>query len=113
MVSFADEQYLLVKLYAIEVRNLDSISKILNNVSFFNVKSKKYKSLKSSIAGELQKRLKQIDELNELESGLNRNVAFLKKTVKDTQAVKNFNCFLMLIFTAVAAFYAAKTNILF
>lgn len=70
-------------------------------------------SLKSAIAGELQKRLKQIDELNELESSLNKNVAYLKKTVKETRTVKSFNCILMIVFTAVAVFYAAKSNILF
>lgn len=64
--------------------------------------------IKQSINGELDKRLKSLERFDELESALNRNVAYLKKAAEKTTTLKSMNCILLMSAIATAAFYAVK-----
>lgn len=65
-------------------------------------------TIKQSINGELDKRLKSLEKFDELESNINKNVAYLRKSVNDTKATNRLNCVLIIMIVAGAAFYAGK-----
>jgi hypothetical protein len=65
-------------------------------------------TIKQSINGELDKRLKSLERFDELENSINRNIAYLKKAAEKTTTLKSINCFLLMVAVAAAVFYAAK-----
>lgn len=65
-------------------------------------------TIKQSINGELDKRLKSLEKFDELESTINKNVAYLKKAAEKTNTAKSVNCILLMAVIAAAAFYVAK-----
>lgn len=65
-------------------------------------------TIKQAVAGEVEKRLKSLDKFDELESAINKNVAYLKKSAEKTTTLKSINCFLLMAAVAAAAFYTSK-----
>ncbi len=65
-------------------------------------------TIKKSINGELDKRLKSLERFDELENSVNRNIAYLKKSAEKTTTLKSMNCFLLMAAVAAAVFYVAK-----
>lgn len=65
-------------------------------------------TIKQSINGELDKRLKSLEKFDELESTINKNVAYLRKSANDTKTTNRLNCVLIIMIIASAAFYAGK-----
>ena len=65
-------------------------------------------TIKHSINGELDKRLKSLERFDELENSVNRNIAYLKNAAEKTTTLKSINCFLLMVAVAAAVFYAAK-----
>lgn len=65
--------------------------------------------VKQSINGELDKRLKSLERFDEIESVINKNVAYLKKAAEKTSTSKNINCILIMSITIVAFYtYTSK-----
>lgn len=65
-------------------------------------------TIKLSINGELDKRLKSLEKFDALESAINKNVAYLKRAAEKTNIAKSVNCILLMAVIAAAAFYIAK-----
>ncbi len=90
-----------------EMKDINQEALALNKELEGNLRSFDF-TIKQSINGELDKRLKSLERFDELENSVNRNIAYLKKAAEKTTTLKSINCFLLMAAVATAVFYAAK-----
>jgi len=64
--------------------------------------------IKEAISDELEPRLRQIDELNDLESRLNKNVSYLKRAAENSRAMSRLNCLIIVCVAVASTFYYIK-----
>ncbi|MFA5642701.1 MAG: hypothetical protein WC945_08255 [Bacteroidales bacterium] len=68
--------------------------------------------IKNSINGELDKRLKELDKFNDLESNVNKNISYLRKEINKIQSFKTLKCILAMVLIA-SIYYFDKVNNIF
>lgn len=90
-----------------EMKDTNQEALALNKELEANLRSFDF-TIKQSINSELDKRLKSLEKFDELESNINKNVAYLRKSANDTKTTNRLNCVLIITIIASAAFYAGK-----
>lgn len=91
---------------AINQESLALNKELSNNLKEFDL------IIKNSIEGELNKRLKELDKFDDLESNINKNIAYLRRETQKRDRFNPMSCMLIAA-VVIAIFYFEKINITF